>query len=262
MTEKLGFGEEYLSIKRRLFDKYYSFLNKEQREAVYTTEGSVLILAGAGSGKTTVMIEKIVQLILGGTPVSDILAVTFTKKAASQMKDKLKREIIKAINADEVGSEKRKLLKEQLSLVASADISTIHSFCAKLIRSHFFDVGVASDFKIIAGDDADGVALKNRALDKVFEEAFAEDRSGDFFKLLSAYWRKKSDKTLREIFLKVYSSVRDRSDYRELINRSGDYTEGDFESVCTALMSLLKEKCEYYASIAEEYEYYFKNIKV
>ena len=230
----------------------------EQQTAI-DSKGKVIVSASAGSGKTTVMIEKIIQIILGDTAVSDILAVTFTKKAASQMKDKLKREIIKAINADGVSAEKRKVLKDQLSLVASADISTIHSFCAKLIRSHFFDAGVSGDFKIIAGDDADGIALKNRALDKVFEEAFDEDRSGDFFKLLSAYWRKKSDKTLREIFLKMYASVRDRFDYRELLWRSGDYTEQDFEEICKGLQALLKEKCEYYASIVDEYEYYFKN---
>ena len=200
-----------------------------EQQAAIDSKGKVIVSASAGSGKTTVMIEKIIQLILGDTAVSDILAVTFTKKAASQMKDKLKRELIKAINSDGISADKRKRLKDQLSLVASADISTIHSFCAKLIRSHFFDAGVAGDFKIIAGDDADGVALKNRALDKVFEEAFDEDKSGDFFKLLSAYWRKKRDKLLREIFLKIYSSIRDRFDYRELLFHSGDYSEGYFE---------------------------------
>ena len=230
-----------------------------EQQAAIDSKGKVIVSASAGSGKTTVMIEKIIQLILGDTAVSDILAVTFTKKAASQMKDKLKRELIKAINREETSEENRKRLKEQLSLVAGADISTIHSFCAKLIRSHFFNAGVAGDFKIIAGDDADGVALKNRALDKVFEEAFDEDKSGDFFKLLSAYWRKKSDKTLREIFLKIYSSIRDRFDYRELLSRSGEYSEGDFEEICKGLQALLKEKCEYYASIVDEYEYYFKN---
>lgn len=230
----------------------------EQQTAI-DVKGKAIVSASAGSGKTTVMIAKIIQLILDGAKVSEILAVTFTKKAASQMKDKLKRELIKAVNADTTSAEERKRLKEQLSEVASADISTIHSFCAKLIRSHFFDAGVAGDFKIISSDDADGVALKNLALDKVLEEAFDEDQSGDFFKLLSVYWRKKSDKVLREIFLKIYSSIRDRSDYRELLWRSGDYTDEDFVAVCDGLFALLKEKCEYYASLAEEYEYYFKN---
>ena len=73
----------------------------EQQTAI-DSKGKVIVSASAGSGKTTVMIEKIIQLILGDTAVSDILAVTFTKKAASQMKDKLKRELIKAINTADV----------------------------------------------------------------------------------------------------------------------------------------------------------------
>ena len=66
MIGNMSLGEEYLRLKRRLFDKYYSFLNKEQKEAVYTTEGAVLILAGAGSGKTTVLVNRIVFIVKYG----------------------------------------------------------------------------------------------------------------------------------------------------------------------------------------------------
>ena len=179
----------------------------EEQQAAIEARGRVIVSASAGSGKTTVMIEKIIRLILSGTEVSDILAVTFTKKAASQMKDKLKRKLVETINAHETTAESRKILKKQLADVPSADISTIHSFCSKLIRAHFFDAGVSGDFKIVSGDDAESVALKNRALDKVFEKAYDEDETGDFFKLLSVYFRKKSDKNFREIILKIYENI-------------------------------------------------------
>ena len=141
---------------------------QEQIDAI-ESKGRVIVSASAGSGKTTVMIEKMIRLILSGTDVSEVLAVTFTKKAASQMKEKLKTNLIKTLNEKELTEENRRKLKEQLVKVSTADISTIHSFCSTLIRTHFFDAGVSGDFKIIAGDDAESVALKVRALDKVFE---------------------------------------------------------------------------------------------
>ena len=140
----------------------------EQLDAI-KAEGKTIVSASAGSGKTTVMIEKIVRLITAGADVKEILAVTFTKKAAAQMKEKLRKELIKAINAPDTDAKQREKLKKQLAEVPGADISTIHSFCSKLIRSHFFVAGVDSDFSVISEDDADGTQLKNKALDEVFE---------------------------------------------------------------------------------------------
>ena len=136
----------------------------EQKLAI-ETQGRVIVSASAGSGKTTVMIEKIIRLIKAGTHVDELLAVTFTKKAAAQMKEKLAKALIEAINAPETTDEKRQELKERLSEVPSADVSTIHSFCARLLRTHFFAADVDNTFRVIDSADAEGTALKNTALD-------------------------------------------------------------------------------------------------
>lgn len=128
----------------------------EEQQAAIAAAGKTIVSASAGSGKTTVMIEKIVRLITSGVDVREILAVTFTKKAAAQMKEKLRKALIKAINSPDTSAAQRSELKKQLAEVPGADISTIHSFCSKLIRSHFFAAGVDSDFSVIAEDDADG----------------------------------------------------------------------------------------------------------
>ena len=141
----------------------------QEQQAAIDAQGKTIVSASAGSGKTTVMIEKIVRLIKSGAEIKDILAVTFTKKAASQMKEKLRKELIKAINAPETPAEKRAALKKQLSEIPGADISTIHSFCSKLIRSHFFAAGVDSDFSVIAEDEADSTNLKNNALEELIK---------------------------------------------------------------------------------------------
>ena len=231
---------------------------EEQIKAI-ESEGRTIVSASAGSGKTTVMIEKIIRLIKEGADVEEILAVTFTKKAASQMKEKLSKALIEAINAPETTPEKRAELKKQLSAVPGADISTIHSFCAKLIRRHFYAAGVDNGFRVIGGDDAEGAALKGEALDELFEEAY-EEKDPRFAHLLSVYWRKKSDNNLRKIFKTVYDGLRDRADYREYLNRSGAYDENTFDSICSDLYTILQEKCRYYYDKVEEELHYFEEI--
>ena len=162
----------------------------EQQKAINAT-GRTIVSASAGSGKTTVMIEKIIRMICDGESVSNILAVTFTKKAASQMKEKLRKALIKTINDPATASARRVFLKKQLEEVPSADISTIHSFCSKLIRSHFYLAGVDNAFRVINGDDAEGVAMQNSALDELLDEGY-EQGDSEFLHLLSTYWRKKT----------------------------------------------------------------------
>jgi len=228
----------------------------QEQLAAIEADGRTIVSASAGSGKTTVMIEKIIRLIQDGNSVDEILAVTFTKKAAAQMKEKLCKVLIESINAEDCTAEKRAMLKKQLSEVPNADISTIHSFCSKLIRSHFFTAGVDNAFRVIGGDDAEGTALKNEALNDLLEEGY-ESKDEQFAHLLSVYWRKKSDNALRKIFLTVYENLRIRADYREYLTRCGEYTKEIFEQISAELLHILKEKCRYYRDLVEEELYFF-----
>ncbi len=228
----------------------------EQRAAI-DAQGKVIVSASAGSGKTTVMIQKIINLICSGVDVGEILAVTFTKKAASQMKEKLAKALIKSINTDGISEDEKKRLKRQLIDVPSADISTIHSFCSKLIKTHFYKVGVDNGLRVIGGDDAEGLTLKNQALDDLFEEGY-ENREADFEHLLSVYWRKKSDNALRRIFLSAYNGLRDRADYREYLQRTTQYSKETFEEICVDLRNLFARKCGYYLRLVEGELDFFK----
>ena len=221
----------------------------EQQKAI-DARGKVIVSASAGSGKTTVMIERIIQLVLGGVGVEEILAVTFTKKAAAQMKEKLSKKLIEKINAEDTDQAQRERLRKQLPKVGGADISTIHSFCAKLIRSHFYAAGVDSAFRVIGSDDADGTAIKNEALDELLEEAY-ESQDEDFLHLLSVYWRKKSDNALRRIFLEVYDPLRARADYAEYLEGSRGYNEQIFDGICADLYASFQKKCAYYRARIE-----------
>lgn len=223
-----------------------------EQERAIEAQGKVIVSASAGSGKTTVMIEKIIGLITSGVGVDRILAVTFTNKAAASMKEKLSKAIIKKINEPETTAKQRKELKEQLAKVPTADISTIHSYCSKLIRTHFYKAEVDSAFRVIGGDDAEGRTLKSAALDELLEIGYKE-QDYKFLRLLSVYFRKKKDATLREAMLVSYNKLRERADYERYLQKvSLGYTEVDFDDVCRDLLVLFQRKCKYYYELVED----------
>lgn len=205
-------------------------LTSEQSAAI-GAEGKVIVSASAGSGKTFVMIEKLVNLVVGGADLDEILAVTFTKKAAAQIKEKLRAAIIKKI--DGAADDSKRRLKAQLQKIASANISTIHSYCKKLIRTYFYALGIDSGFDVISSDDAAAKDLKNKAIDEVFERFYEED-DGDFRLLLSCFMRKRSDLSLRAYIFEAYPSVRKTARYRAMLDDTARlYTDEGFEKVCS-----------------------------
>jgi DNA helicase II / ATP-dependent DNA helicase PcrA len=120
-------------------------LNERQREAVLATEGPVLVLAGAGTGKTRVITYRVVHLIEKGVPGNAILAVTFTNKAAGVMKDRI-RDLLRSTGRD----------------ASDVWVSTFHSFCARFLRRESQHLGLPRDFAIY--DDDDQTAAVKRAM--------------------------------------------------------------------------------------------------
>lgn len=113
-------------------------LNAEQQQFVSTLNTDVLVSASAGSGKTTTMIEKLKSLIINDlVPVKNLLVVTFTEAAASEMKQKLYVELAQAIANSNFNEEKLNYFYEQLFLISSADIGTLHSVCKKIVSKYF-----------------------------------------------------------------------------------------------------------------------------
>ena len=117
---------------------------KEQEQAILA-RGNVLVSASAGSGKTSVMIERIMQIILNGeAEVGEILATTFTHLAAEQIKEKLSKAIKKQLP-------EKPHLKKQLDAIAYSNITTIHSFCGNLLKTYFYLLGIEANYKILEG---------------------------------------------------------------------------------------------------------------
>ena len=221
----------------------------EQRAAIEAA-GEVLVSASAGSGKTFVMIEKIISLILSGkADVSSVLAVTFTNLAAAEMKERLKKALSARIN-EETDASVRARLKTQLFEVGTADICTLHSFCSNVIRCHFYRTDADGNFRVAEEDEAD--KLRKRAAETVFEEKLANGDEG-FFLLSRAFAGSRGFSRLTNALLEGYERVSSRADYKEfLANIPSFYTEEGFSRLSAEAFQPVRRRAEKLLAEARE----------
>lgn len=188
-------------------------MTNEQNLAVSKDTGNILVSASAGSGKTFTMIQRVMRLVIEKeVDVDQILAVTFTEMAALEMKEKLKDALSKVTDKSQ-----QKRLYRQLSLIASSDISTIHSFCAKLIRSYFFKVGLSPDFSVI--DEATADIMKAECLDIALKKFYDLGENKQFLKLVDRHASSRVDKRLKELILSAYTFCDAEEDPEALMDK-------------------------------------------
>lgn len=173
---------------------------KMQRAAIDIRNKNILVSAAAGSGKTAVLVERIIERILDEQNPIDIdrmLVMTFTKAAASQMKEK----ILAAINEKRIKNPQDKNLNKQYALVHNANIMTIDSFCMSVVKNHFEEIGLSPDFRM--ADEGEIRLLKQDVLEKVLEEHYekAEDK---FLAMTEVFSSGKTDETLEKIVVTLH----------------------------------------------------------
>ncbi|MBR5388676.1 MAG: UvrD-helicase domain-containing protein, partial [Clostridia bacterium] len=181
-----------------------SELKKEQLCAISHDTGDMLVSASAGSGKTFVVIRRILRLLSENkTPVTGILAVTFTEAAAKDMKEKLKAALNKR------AAEGDSFAEEKTAEISAADVCTLHSFCAKILRLYFFKAGVSPDFAVIDESDAD--ALKKECLDKAFKKFF-DDKDQEFLLLVKRHLKNRKSEDLKSLVSYIHGVSQEEAD--------------------------------------------------
>ena len=174
---------------------------EEQKQAIYEKESNILVAAAAGSGKTAVLVERIINKIINGNiDIDKLLVVTFTNAAASEMRERVLNAIYKKI--DENPEDER--LQRQVTLLNKASICTIDSFCLDVVRNNFFEIDISQNFRI--GDTTEIEILKQDVLEDLFEEKY-EKEDKDFEKLINTYTSYKDDTPLKELILKIYTYI-------------------------------------------------------
>ncbi|MBP3038680.1 helicase-exonuclease AddAB subunit AddA [Bacillaceae bacterium Marseille-Q3522] len=177
----------------------------EQWQAIMSSGEDILVAAAAGSGKTAVLVERIIKKILAEknhVNVDELLIVTFTNAAAAEMRQRIGEALEKAMN-DHPESNR---LRMQLSLLNKATISTIHSFCLDVIRKYYYVIDIDPGFRI--ADDAEAGLLREEALDQLLEEEYGKDNNDSFYKLVDAFTGDRNDRALQELILQLYDFAR------------------------------------------------------
>ena len=155
---------------------------KDQKKVIEERGNNILVSAAAGSGKTAVLVERIVKKIINEkVEVDRLLVVTFTNAAAKEMKDRIK----KAIDEEIAKDPSNEFLLKQNALITGANISTIDSFSGNLVRDNFNDIGIDPTFRIC--DESEEELLFEEAVDKVLDRNFEKADDGNFIELMNLY---------------------------------------------------------------------------
>ena len=189
---------------------------KDQEAVIASRGGDLLVSAAAGSGKTAVLVERILTMISEEehpVNIDTMLIVTFTKAAASEMKERIGKAIEKKLQTDPENTH----LRRQSAYLQKAQISTIHSFCLQLIRDHFNMLGIDPEFRMM--DEGERKLLRSDVMKQVLEQ-FYEEGHENFHLLVEGYTNGKDDKALEELIERLYEFAMSNPDPEEWLVRA------------------------------------------
>lgn len=175
---------------------------KEQLQAIKEKGSNILVAAAAGSGKTAVLVERIIGKIINDKiDIDKLLVVTFTNAAAAEMRERVLEAIYQKL--DETPENEH--LQKQITLLNKASICTIDSFCLDVVRNYFYELkNISPNFRI--ADTTEIELLKQEVLEDMFEEKY-ENQDEDFADLINTYTSYRDDTPLKDLILKIYTYI-------------------------------------------------------
>ncbi len=196
-------------------------LTEFQKAVVENEGGTLLISAAAGSGKTHVLIDRMLRKVNSETEnrnIDDFLMITFTKAAASELRGK----IIRRINTMIAEGNHSKHLQNQLSRVYLAQISTIHGFCASLLRDYAHELDLPADFRIMEETEAE--SIRSKVMSRVLDAAYVE-KNRDVMATMDILGAGRDDKTLPKIIYRSYDAIMNTPNRNDTLKNLRDMLE-------------------------------------
>lgn len=199
--------------------------NDQQWQAIYAKKEEILISAGAGSGKTAVLVERIIQKILNeNMNVDELLVLTFTNAAAAEMKERIRERIESQLKEPNPPSH----LSAQLNKLPRAQISTFHSFCDNLIRRYYYLLEI--DPAYVIADEIEVGLIQDDVLESLFDD-LSEAVDEGFLKLGESFNSDRDDEDLKTMIVKIYNQARANPDMNQWLESLTDLYEWDGEDL-------------------------------
>lgn len=226
---------------------------KSQAEAIHYRGGSTLVSAGAGSGKTRVLTERLMEFIdphdpgCGPENIDRFLIITFTRAAAGELRGRISDAIADRLREDPMNMH----LRRQLLLCHQAHIGTIHSFCADLLRENAGMIGISPMFRILEEERSE--RLRTAALQRLLEESY-EEQSDAFLRLVNSVGAGRDDTRLSNILLKLHSGLQSHAYPERWVQAQIEFLSGEVTDITDTPWGaeLLKDAMEETAFWAEQ----------
>ena len=216
----------------------------EQLEAIEKTGSNIIVSAGAGSGKTAVLSQRVIDKLEKGIHINELLILTFTEAAASEMKNRIRKKISSDIK-----------YKDELNLLNSSYITTFDSFALSVVKRYHYLLNISSD---IAITDESLVRLEqNKIIDDIFEELYYL-KDENFLRLIDKYCIK-NDRLLRENILTIASKISSLIDYDDYLDNicNNYFSDENINNIISDYVSLIESKKAFIRSEIDNLNYYF-----
>lgn len=197
-----------------------------QWQAVFDGDQNILVSASAGSGKTTVLVRRVIEKVKNGVDLDRLLIVTYTEAAAKEMKERIQQALKQAINSESDSMRKQHFIR-QLALLPTANISTLHAFCLTVIRRFYYLIDRDPIFRLLT-DETERLLLKEDVWDELRETLYSENKEA-FYALTSNFSNDRSDDGLTALVFSLYDFARANPDPMEWLAHLADSYTGEEE---------------------------------
>ena len=224
--------------------------SKEQQLAIYESNKSILVNAGAGSGKTAVLTERLLQKVKNQEKLENLIVLTFSVLAASEMKERLRKKLQESNDPN--------CLKE-LAHIDQANIQTFDSFTNEIVKKYHYTLNIPRNINIVSGSEFKIVALK--ILKELFDEYY-ESNNQKFMHLVRTY-TVKDDAVLLDTLIKLYMDIRLKPDYKKTLNNHHLFYEAEYRNnLKNEYLQMIKQKIKELSTFIDELGKYTSDSKL